>query len=142
MTDDGEHAGVRQNLEVDGHVSALTYTRPGWLRSPRYPPSVTGSDGSADVCHERVESALVVHVIPVAAEPGDQAEQSAKNGDGRRTARGRPVGTHIASRGSDVRRTVPAVGTSTSNRAHQIAQVRSTLCAATRHRHGDSHRID
>ena len=37
---------------------------------------------------------------------------------------------------------MPAYNSLDEQWAHQIAQVRSTLCAATRHRHGDSHRID
>ena len=86
----GQHAGVRESLEVDSHASALPHSdRDGCVHLA--PAKHDRLDRSADVCYERVESALVVHVIPVAAKPGDQAEQPAKNGDGRLTASGSPM---------------------------------------------------
>jgi hypothetical protein len=49
---------------------------------------------TADVCYERVETALVVHVEAVAPKPCEKSEQPTENRDGRRTGGGRLVGTH------------------------------------------------
>jgi len=51
------------------------------------------------------------------------------------------VGTHIRFHADQTFADRPNCRDLDEQWAHQIAQVRSTLCAATRHRHGDSHRI-
>jgi hypothetical protein len=90
---DGEYAGVRQDLEVDRGISPLgnrnwncgTHLVP--VKSYRLPRT-------ADVCHERVESVLVVHVEAIATEPCEEPEHSTKNRYRGRNGRCRFVGMH------------------------------------------------
>jgi hypothetical protein len=90
---DGEHAGVREDLEVDGRIASVgNHNRNGGahlVAAKSYRLHRT-----ADVCHERVETALVVHIEAVATKPCEDPEQPTENRDGRGTGRGRLVGTH------------------------------------------------
>ena len=90
---DREHAGVREDLQVDGHISTLAnsgrYSCADLVPAERY-----RLGGTADMRDKRVESVLVVHVEPVAPKPCEEPEYPTKNRDGRWTARCRSVGMH------------------------------------------------
>jgi hypothetical protein len=97
---------------------------------------------TADVCYERVETALVVHIQAVAPKPCEEPEPPTENRDGRRTGRGRLVGTH---RRLNLRETFAyaAAGRDIDeHRAYEIAHFPAASRASARDRHSDDNRID
>lgn len=138
---DGEYAGVREDVKVDGGIASLgNRNRKGGThlmaaKSHRL-------HRTADVCHERMEAALVVHIKAVAPKPCEKPEQPTENRDGRRTGRSRLVGTH---RRLNPRETFAyaAIGRDIDeHRTYEIAHFRVTSRASARHRHSDDNRID
>ena len=126
---DGEYAGVRQDLEIDRSISRL-----GNRNRNRGTHFVSVKSyrlhRTAYVCHERVESVLVVQVEAIATEPCEQPEQSTKNRDRGRTGRCRSVSAHC---GIDLPETPTycAISWNTDeHRANEIAHPPATSRAA------------
>jgi hypothetical protein len=70
---DGEYARVGQDLERDSGIAALT-NRDWKCRGDLMAAEPHRLSRAAYVCHEGVESPLVIHVEAVQAEPGEQTE--------------------------------------------------------------------
>jgi hypothetical protein len=89
--DNAEYAGVRQDLEVDGGISALG-NRDGDSGGDQVAAKRHCFCRATDMCHQSVKPTLVIHVEPVSPEPRQEPEQPAENRDRRRTGRRSLVG--------------------------------------------------
>jgi hypothetical protein len=114
---DGECAGVREDFKVDGHVSTLgNPNRNG--RGDLVPAKHHRLCGTANMRHQRMESALVVHVEAVAAKPCGEPEHPTKNRDRRRACCCRFMGTHRCRNLSKAFANIAACGDGDEHRAH------------------------
>jgi hypothetical protein len=101
-----------------------------------------GLDGPADVRHECVESVLVVHVVPVDPNPGEDAEQPTQHGDRCRTGRCGLVGGNARLNPGETFGNVAASRDIHEHRAYKISQRRCAVRTATGDRHSDGNWID
>jgi hypothetical protein len=126
----GEHAGVRQDVEVNGCISAFGdgdwYSCADWMSAKDHQLC-----RAADMRDERVKSVLVVHIEAVYAEPSQQPEQAAKNRDRRWAGRSRFVVMDRRFNLGKPYANITTGGDIDEHGAHEIAHCRSAVRAAT-----------
>jgi hypothetical protein len=136
-----EHIGVRENLEVNGHVPALADSDRN-RSCDLVPAKHHWLDRTADVRYERVESVLVVHVVAVDPKSREQAEQPTQNRDRCWTTRCRLVGSHERLNLPETFGNAAASWDVDKQWADKIPECRSAARPATGNRHGDGNWVD